>query len=734
MAQLRKARLESDLEIVRKFCSSSPLCTVLGESVNESFEVQFTNASHKMTYTINFMMSDYPDGTTLCCGSDSGDLQVLNKPLLSIFCSIFTEFCQKCGVPIPDDVPGSNDPLDRQESDASYVTASDTDDMLSGDDGYDDDEMDEDDMMTTGPHPLLEADLTRVSEKFGKPSVDYKMYPSIDEVDVFLNIDVQYILDEDTASAWGVKITEPIIVFLRFKCMSLYLDGVVPEIKVYQPSNKDTFCLGVQIGKILEVFIAKQFKELSCKLVEELVDKKHQANAAPPKTLSTAPIPPVLDEAIARVMALGFEHQQTLEALLKTNGDVGKASMMLSGTQEDDFDDDFDSYDDVIKKTPNVFLRQASSGAQAKFDDNEDSQDPKKVPSLGNGFLCQLMDYILQRIKTLNEFCVICDERHVFDCALLKPCVCTRTLCVFSFQTLGVMADAAEAIATDADVVDLLIAMANAAVCSGRKDVIFDPYPSIVDPSNPNLLALDPSNKDYERVKKILKVIISSREAAIEGRGSHLKGTMDEGHVCAFPLMQWILASNRSHIVLLPPEKRIQSMKTDYQFLLVSSPPAKEHAFQKAKTQYGSTYAFHGSSIENWHSIVRKGLLNASGTKFQMNGAAYGKGIYLSPVSSVSFGYTRSYYNPGKDTKTEQSKGLVGKTNLTCIALCEVISKDINKSGDIWVCPQEDYVCTRFFFVYERGGSNANIDTRKGEIQQEISHAVSVRRLLKATS
>jgi len=63
------------------------------------------------------------------------------------------------------------------------------------------------------------------------------------------------------------------------------------------------------------------------------VDKKHQADVAPQKTPSTAPIPPVLDEAIARVMALGFEHQQALEALLKTNGDVGKASMMLSGTQ-----------------------------------------------------------------------------------------------------------------------------------------------------------------------------------------------------------------------------------------------------------------------------------------------------------------------------------------------------------------------------------------------------------------
>jgi len=82
---------------------------------------------------------------------------------------------------------------------------------------------------------------------------------------------------------------------------------------------------------------------------------------------------------------------------------------------------------------------------------------------------------------------------------------------VFSFQTLGVMADAAEAIATDSDVcvvivvnivylispqvVDLLIAMANAAVCSSRNNLIFDPYPSIVDPHNPNLLALDPKVK-----------------------------------------------------------------------------------------------------------------------------------------------------------------------------------------------------------------------------------------------
>ena len=70
----------------------------------------------------------------------------------------------------------------------------------------------------------------------------------------------------------------------------------------------------------------------------------------------------------------------------------------------------------------------------------------------------------------MNEFCVICDERHILETGLLRvmiiliidivlflslssqPCVCTRELCVFAFQTLGVMADAAESVATDASV------------------------------------------------------------------------------------------------------------------------------------------------------------------------------------------------------------------------------------------------------------------------------------------
>ena len=38
--------------------------------------------------------------------------------------------------------------------------------------------------------------------------------------------------------------------------------------------------------------------------------------------------------------------------------------------------------------------------------------------------------------------------------------------------------------------------------------------------------------------------------------------------------------------------QQIKSMNTEYQFLLISSPPAKEVVFQQAKLKHGSTYAF----------------------------------------------------------------------------------------------------------------------------------------------
>lgn len=54
-----------------------------------------------------------------------------------------------------------------------------------------------------------------------------------------------------------------------------------------------------------------------------------------------------------------------------------------------------------------------------------------------------------------------------------------------------------------------------------------------------------------------------------------------------------------------------------------------------------------------------------------------------------------------------------------------VTSKDLRRNGNIWVCPNSDHVCTRFFFVYDENSVSAgNLDTRKTDFQKEIQHAV----------
>ncbi|MBN3301133.1 PARP8 polymerase, partial [Amia calva] len=375
----------------------------------------------------------------------------------------------------------------------------------------------------------------------------------------------------------------------------------------------------------------------------------------------------------------------------------------------------------------------------------------KSIPVRDRGFLVQTMEYAGQRIPVLNEYCVVCDEPHVFQNGpMLRPTVCERELCVFAFQTLGVMNEAADEIATGAQVVDLLVSMCRSALESPRKVVIFEPYPSVVDPNDSQALAFNPRKKDYDRVMRALDSLTSIREmtqtcfSVLQAPYLEIKKQMDKHDPLAHPLLQWVISSNRSHIVKLPVTRQLKFMHTPHQFLLLSSPPAKESNFRAAKKLFGSTFAFHGSHIENWHSILRNGLVVASNTRLQLHGAIYGSGIYLSPLSSISFGYSgmnkKQQKIASKDDTASNSKASVTlqsqkkgqqpqflqSRNLKCIALCEVItSPDLHKHGDIWVVPNTDHVCTRFFFVYEDGQvGDSSINTQDSSIHKEILRVI----------
>ncbi|XP_065796368.1 protein mono-ADP-ribosyltransferase PARP6 isoform X2 [Muntiacus reevesi] len=537
-------------------------------------------------------------------------------------------------------------------------------------------------------HPQLDADIEAVKEIYSENSVSIREYGTIDDVDIDLHINISF-LDEEVSTAWKVLRTEPIVLRLRFS-LSQYLDGPEPSIEVFQPSNKEGFGLGLQLKKILGMFTSQQWKHLSNDFLKTQQEKRHswfKASGTIKKFRAGlsifSPIPKSPSFPIIQ------------DSMLK--GKLGVPDLRVGRLMNRSIS--------CTMKNPKVEVFGYPPSPQAGLLCPQHVGLPppartsplvsghcKNIPTLEYGFLVQIMKYAEQRIPTLNEYCVVCDEQHVFqNGSMLKPAVCTRELCVFSFYTLGVMSGAAEEVATGAEVVDLLVAMCRAALESPRKSIIFEPYPSVVDPTDPKTLAFNPKKKNYERLQKALDSVMSIREMT-QGSYLEIKKQMDKLDPLAHPLLQWIISSNRSHIVKLPLS-RLKFMHTSHQFLLLSSPPAKEARFRTAKKLYGSTFAFHGSHIENWHSILRNGLVNASYTKLQ--------------------------------TRSIQSRFLQSR-NLNCIALCEVItSKDLQKHGNIWVCPVSDHVCTRFFFVYEDGQvGDANINTQDPKIQKEIMRVI----------
>ncbi|KAM4618218.1 protein mono-ADP-ribosyltransferase PARP6-like [Polymixia lowei] len=594
-------------------------------------------------------------------------------------------------------------------------------------------------------HPQLDKDIEAVRALYSDTAVSVKEYGTIDDVDIDMHINVNF-LNEEVSRAWTINSSEPIVIRLRFS-LSQYLDGPAPSVEVFQPSNRDSFSIGLQLQNILKRFISQEWKDLTNEGI--IVQQKSRHNwFRPGGTIKKFRARLSIWSPISKSNGL---HESTVKG--RTIVPELKINRLMNRTTSYTIKN---PKGELFTYTPNgkrVVVSAVKSPAHLTTKQliellfsSQAIRHCKAAPTLQHGFLIQIMKYAEQRIPTLNEYCVVCDERHVFQNGpMLKPAVCTRELCVFSFYTLGVMSGATEEVATGAEVVDLLVAMCRAALQSSRKSIIFEPYPSVVDPCNPKTLAFSPKRKSYDRLQHALDSVMLIRKVA-QGPYFEMKKQMDKIDPLAHPLLQWIIASNRSHIVKLPPNRQLKFMHTPHQFLLISSPPAKEARFRTARKLHGSTFAFHGSHIENWHSILRNGLVNASYTKLQLHGAAYGKGIYLSPISSISFGYSEmgrgQHQIPTKEelikkynrinTVKQESPGqtrFLQSRNLNCIALCEVItSKDLQKHGNIWVCPISDHVCTRFFFVYENGQvGDANVNTQEATIQKEIIRVISTK-------
>jgi len=318
-------------------------------------------------------------------------------------------------------------------------------------------------------------------------------------------------------------------------------------------------------------------------------------------------------------------------------------------------------------------------------------------------FFCQLLLFMQDKVKHATKYCMICDK--TLEYVGLKPAVCNSPLCEYSHTQYGLGEDVSQFMHHNPEVVDMLVCLTGAAATGDLKR--FNPFPNGVEAKIAKgkgqfetvgfMTGEKMDQKNGTFVHEVIQMIPAMKKLLEYSSSTDLKEYLDTIHPLCFPLLRWIITSNRVHLELVPKEKQMKEITTPYQFVLRSSTPEKEKKFVAERAKQGSFFAFHGSALSNWHCILRIGLKNYSNTEFMSCGAAYGQGIYMAPNSSTSFGYSGSGISPWKNSE-------ICQTSTTCLALCEVINAGYTPNPH-YVVPQEDHVNTRFFFLFSGSGS-----------------------------
>ncbi|KAL8737441.1 MAG: hypothetical protein Q9181_001687 [Wetmoreana brouardii] len=214
---------------------------------------------------------------------------------------------------------------------------------------------------------------------------------------------------------------------------------------------------------------------------------------------------------------------------------------------------------------------------------------------------------------------------------------------------------------------------------------------------------------------------VSDMKTYLESKSSKdmtLASWQDRISPAAAGVLRWIIASNRSCIVqvdriegetLSASEERVTGMPQWMQFRFAQGAPDKEQRFVQSirdvtgQKQHPSLYAWHGSPLHNWHSIVREGL------HFQdtANGRAYGHGVYHSQNVNTSLGYSYGHYYPRRDEGTPAGQWPHSQLSIgQAIALNEIVNAPdqyVSKSPHL-VVAQLDWIQTRYLFVKINAG------------------------------
>ncbi|GAA6028379.1 hypothetical protein JCM8097_007003 [Rhodosporidiobolus ruineniae] len=365
--------------------------------------------------------------------------------------------------------------------------------------------------------------------------------------------------------------------------------------------------------------------------------------------------------------------------------------------------------------------------------------DPMSSSSMSkaNNFPLLAFTYALRRFIMCPRFCLNCYRRCDQNITALKPFVCETPLCLFQLIALGLGPSLEHELITNTPAVDLLVQLCyTAAREGGLKDDMFPTGLELKVPKDKldgtwqigdETVDFDSLTSDDSKRQGIgalilelppiseMKVWLTGEDMTDDERMLNRTRKLSEmrgGSIStsAWRLLQWIVASNTSHLKLIEEEDELlQGIPKDHrQFRLIVGSPAKEHLLSESikaaqarnanAVKYPTLHAWHGSATKNFHSILRQGLH----FKETINGRAYGHGVYFAKGGEVSLGH----YAAGTQAWWKNAEFTVGKL----AAICEItnLPKEYVSNNPYLVVNQLDWIQCRYLIVQRGANYNYN--------------------------
>ena len=246
-------------------------------------------------------------------------------------------------------------------------------------------------------------------------------------------------------------------------------------------------------------------------------------------------------------------------------------------------------------------------------------------------------DDIIEIFKISYCSCPICYKKHETNVETLVPC----KDCLIQFMEFEYGKNIETYIIENPILTELLISLTYHACCDRmRRDFVLNPYPEKYI-SKENNRIYDDIIIDINKLPSV--TIMQELIRTNEFRSYFFDDFFLKQQ---YYLLNWIINSNRTNLILVIEyneleKKLMENYDSKALLFKITNAPEKEVEFRNAKNDE-TEYAYHGSSISNWHSIIRHSLKILSGTEYMSTGAAYGNGIYLAKNINMAISYSKT--------------------------------------------------------------------------------------------